>query len=76
MSNFLGVMRVSNINPCCFQRINTRITICQRRGGEAAGGNQVPPQAPAEGVAMSVNPAGLTDAEYGHLWPRYHSSSL
>ena len=63
MSNFLGVMRVSNINPCCFQKINTRRTIGQRRGGAAAGVNQVPPQAPAEGVAMPVNPAGLIDVE-------------
>ena len=34
-----------------------------RRGGEAARGNQNPPQAPVEGVAMSVNPARLTDVE-------------
>ena len=76
MYNFVGVMRVSNINLGFFQRINTRKTIGQRIGGAAAGGNQVLPQASAEGVAMPVNPAGLTDAEYGHLWPRYHSSSL
>ena len=44
-------MSVSNINYYCFQR------------SAAAGGNQVPPQAPTEGVAILVNPAGLTDAE-------------
>ena len=38
-------------------------TLCQRRGGAAAGGNQVPPQAPVEGVAMLVNPAGLIDVK-------------
>ena len=54
-------MRVSNINPCCFQIIKTRRTIGQRRGGVAVGDNKVPPQAPAEGVAMPVNPAGLND---------------
>ena len=31
--------------------------------GEAVGNNLVPPQAPAEGVDMPVNSAGLTDAE-------------
>ena len=31
--------------------------------GAAVGNNLVPPQAPAEGVAMPVNSAGLTDAE-------------
>ena len=43
--------------------MNTRRTIGQRRGGVAAGGKQVPPQAPAEGVAMPVNQDGLTNAE-------------
>ena len=32
-------------------------------GAEAARGNQNPPHSPAEGVAMPVNPARLTDAE-------------
>ena len=56
-------MNVSNINPCCFQRMNTRRTKVLRTGGAATRGNQHPPQAPAEGVAMPVNPARLTDAE-------------
>ena len=56
-------MSVSNINPCCFQRMNTRRAIGQRKGGAVARDNQVPPQAPFEGVFMLVNPAGLTDAE-------------
>lgn len=55
-------MSVSKIE-CCLQRMNTRRTIGQKRGVATAGDNQVPPQAPAEGVAMPVNPAGLTDAE-------------
>ena len=63
MYNFLGFMNVSNINSCCFHRMNTRRKICQRREGAATGANQVPPQAPAKGVVMIVNPAGLTDAE-------------
>ena len=42
--------------------MNTRRTIGQRRGGAAAEVNQVPPQASPEGMAMLVNPAGLTDA--------------
>ena len=56
-------MSVSNINPCCFQRMNTWRTKGLRRVGATTRGNQNPPQAPAEGVAMLVNPAGLTDAE-------------
>ena len=56
-------MNVSNINPCSFQRMNTWRTKCLRKGGAATRGNQNPPQAPAEGVAMPVNPAGLNDAE-------------
>ena len=56
-------MKVSNINPCCFQRMNTWRTKGRRTGAAAARGNQNPPQAPVEGVAMPVNPAGLTDAE-------------
>ena len=58
MSYLIGFMNVSNINAFCFHRMNTRRTIGQRRGD-----NQVPSQAPAEGVVMPVNPAGLTDAE-------------
>ena len=54
---------MSNINPCCFQRMNNWRTKGQRKGGATSRGNQNPPQAPVEGVAMPVNPAGLTDAE-------------
>ena len=43
--------------------MNTRRTIGQRRGGAAAWGNQVLPWAPVKGVAMPVNPVGLTDAK-------------
>ena len=43
--------------------MNTRRTIGQRREGEGAGDNQVPPQVPVEGVAMPVNPGGLIDVE-------------
>ena len=43
--------------------MNTRRRIGQRRRGAAAGSNQVPPHAPVEGVAMPVNPVGLTDAK-------------
>ena len=46
----------------CFQKINTRGNAGWGRVGEAAGDNQVPPQAPTAGVAMPVNPAGLTDS--------------
>ena len=56
-------MNVSNINPCCFQRLNTWRTKGLRTGAPAARGNQNPPQAPVEGVAKPVNPARLTDAE-------------
>ena len=56
-------MNVSNINPCFFQRMNTWRTKCLRKGGAATRGNQNPPQAPAERVAIPVNPAGLTDGE-------------
>ena len=43
--------------------MNNKRTLGQRRGGVAVGGSQVPPQAPVEGVAMLVNPSGLTDDE-------------
>ena len=56
-------MNVSNINPCCFQRMNTWRTKGLRTGAATARCNKNPPQAPAEGVAMPVNPARLTDAE-------------
>ena len=56
-------MNVSNINPCCFQRMNTWRTKGLRTGAATARCNKNPPQAPAEGVAMPVNPARLNDAE-------------
>ena len=56
-------MNVCNINPCCFQRMNTWRTKGLRTGAAATRGNQNPPQAPAEGVAKPVNTARLTDAE-------------
>ena len=62
-SDFLGVMSVSNIIPCYFQRMNTRREIGQRRGGAADGENQVPPQAPPEIIDMLINPARLTVTE-------------
>ena len=43
--------------------MNTWGTKGLRTGAAAARGNQNPPQAPAEGVAMPVHPAGLTDVE-------------
>ena len=43
--------------------MNTWRTKGQRRGKAVAKGNQNTPQAPAEGVAMPVNPAGLIDDE-------------
>ena len=43
--------------------MNTRRVIGQRRGGAVAGYNQAPPEAPTEGVAMPINPAGLIDGE-------------
>ncbi|XP_069144529.1 uncharacterized protein [Solanum lycopersicum] len=43
--------------------MNTRSANGHRRGGEIVGGNQNPPQAPAEGVPMPVNPIELTNAE-------------
>ena len=44
-------------------KINTRRTIGQRRGGVAAKGNEVPPKAPVERVAMPIKPIEMTDAE-------------
>ena len=43
--------------------MNTRRDIGQGRGAADVRDNQVPPQAPSEGVDMPVNCAGLTDAE-------------
>ena len=43
--------------------MKTSRTIGQRRGVAAAGNNQIQPQAQAEGVAMRVYPARLTDVE-------------
>ena len=61
--DFRDVMSVSNINPCYLRRMNTRRTICHRRGVATAEDNQVPPHAPPKGVAMPVNPSRLNDAE-------------
>ena len=55
-------MSVSNINPYCFLNMFTRRNAGQRRGGAVGRGNQVPPQAPYEGVTMPNNPDGFTDA--------------
>ena len=43
--------------------MNTMRAIGQMRGVEVAGDNHVAPPAPAEGVVMPVNPAGLTYVE-------------
>ena len=56
-------MNMSDINPCCFQRRNSCRTNGLRTGAAAVRGNQNPSQALAEGVAMPVNPAGLTNVE-------------
>ena len=50
--NFLGVMSVSNINSYCLRKMNTRSNAGQRRGAAVGRGNQVPPKAPYEVVAM------------------------
>ena len=56
-------MNVSNINPYSFQIMNTWRTKGLRTGVAAAKGNQNPPQALVEGVAISVDPVGFIDAE-------------
>ena len=56
-------MIVSNSNSYFFHKMNTRGNASHERVGPAAEGNHVPPQAPVEGVAKPVNPAGLTNAE-------------
>ena len=43
--------------------MNIRRNVGHRRKGAAGGDNQFPPKAPTKRVAMSVNPAGLSDAE-------------
>ena len=43
--------------------MNTRINISQRKRKAVARNNKVPPQAPAKGLAMSLNHARLTDAK-------------
>ncbi|TMX03617.1 hypothetical protein EJD97_015396 [Solanum chilense] len=43
--------------------MNTRRNAGEEIGGVAAGVNQVPPQAPAAGMGMLVNPTGLIDGE-------------
>ena len=63
MFDFHDVMSLSNINTCCLHRMNTRRTIGQSGGVAPAGDDQVPSKAPAEAVAILVNPAGLTDGE-------------
>ena len=39
------------------------MNVGQERGEAAAGGNQVPPKAPAAGMEMPVNPVGLAYGE-------------
>ena len=63
MFDFHHVMSVSNIIPFCLQRMMTSRFIGPRRGVAAVGDNQVPPQSLAEGVAIPVNPTGLTNVE-------------
>ena len=55
--------------------MNTRRNIGQKRGVAVVGDNQVPHQAPAKGVAILVNPAGLTDVEVRNLWTKWHRPS-
>ena len=43
--------------------MNTRRNAGRRRGEAGAGGNQFPPQAPAAGLEMHVNPVELRDGE-------------
>ena len=43
--------------------METRRNTGQGKGRAAAGGNQVPPQALADGVAIPLSQAGLTEAE-------------
>ena len=43
--------------------MNTIRNVGRRVGEAAVGGNQAPPQAPAAGVQVPVNPAALTDGE-------------
>ncbi|TMW84532.1 hypothetical protein EJD97_024973, partial [Solanum chilense] len=43
--------------------MNTRRNRGRRVGEADTGGNQAPPQAPAAGVQVPVNPAALTDGE-------------
>ena len=43
--------------------MNTMRAIGQMRGVEVAGDNHVAPPAPAEGVVMPINTAGLADVE-------------
>ena len=43
--------------------MNKRIKIGGQIGGATAGVIQVPSQAPATGIEILVNPAGLTDGE-------------
>ncbi|TMX03105.1 hypothetical protein EJD97_018207, partial [Solanum chilense] len=52
------------------QIMNTRRAIGQRRGVAADGDNQVPPQAPAEAVAMKVNPGLRLQRTPRSLWMR------
>ena len=47
----------------CFSQFKARSNAGKGRGGASARGNQFPPHAPAKGVAMQVNLAGLTNAE-------------
>ena len=56
-------MIVSNSNSYFFHKMNTRGNASHERVGPAAEGNHVPPQAPVEGVAMPLKPAGLSNAE-------------
>ena len=56
---------MSDINPCCFQRMNSLGNKDMRKGAATARGNQNRPQTPDEGVNMQVNPTGLSDADVG-----------
>ena len=56
--------------------MNTRRKIGQKREGATVGGNQGPPKAPTEGVAIFVNPAGLIYPEVRAYFAQVAQPSL
>ena len=74
MSNFFLLWACIPSILFVFQKMNTRRTIGQSRGG--AGGNKVPPRLLLKECLRRLTLLGSLILRWGNLWPRWHMQSL